>query len=260
VALVVYAASNGSVFVRPSFYSQLSMDEEVELSSPVAGEVLVYDGDKWVNDVAGLPTGGTTGQVLAKTSASDYDTAWSVPPNDAPGFQWWTGYPSGFRFSTQSYHNAIASRAMVANQIYYIPIWIASTIVVDLIEAYWFAISTGLGRLGIYDATGADGLPGALIVDSGDLALDVAGDKSVVINETLQGGRWYWLASTQNLNGNMQGFSRVGVAPVVRQNAPSGGAQFSVITEAKSYAALPATASAESGTFAVLPNIVVRVA
>jgi hypothetical protein len=77
VALVVYAASNGSVFVRPSFYSQLSMDEEVELSSPAAGEVLAYDGSVWVNRADRMPTGGTTGQVLAKTSASDYASGWS---------------------------------------------------------------------------------------------------------------------------------------------------------------------------------------
>lgn len=31
-------------------------------------------------DGAGLPTGGTTGQVLSKTTATDYDTEWVDPP------------------------------------------------------------------------------------------------------------------------------------------------------------------------------------
>jgi hypothetical protein len=35
-----------------------------------------YDGSAW-DAIAGLPTGGTTGQVLAKASGTDYDAAWS---------------------------------------------------------------------------------------------------------------------------------------------------------------------------------------
>lgn len=50
VCAVVYAASNGSVFVRPSFGGKLGQYEgDVDIVSPVAGDLLQYDGDEWVN-------------------------------------------------------------------------------------------------------------------------------------------------------------------------------------------------------------------
>lgn len=51
----------------------------------------------------GVPTGGTTGQVLAKNSGTDYDTAWTTPSGASPG-AWtavsfqnsWANFASGF--------------------------------------------------------------------------------------------------------------------------------------------------------------------
>jgi hypothetical protein len=72
-------ANNNELFV--SVQTGLDVDElcDVALSSPTAGEVLAYDGSVWVNRADRMPTGGTTGQVLAKTSASDYASGWSDP-------------------------------------------------------------------------------------------------------------------------------------------------------------------------------------
>lgn len=54
---------------------------DVTLTSPASGQALVYDGSKWVNDtVSGVPTGGTTNQVLAKNSNTDGDTKWMTVP------------------------------------------------------------------------------------------------------------------------------------------------------------------------------------
>jgi hypothetical protein len=39
-------------------------------------------------DGVGVPAGGTTGQVLAKNSGSDYDTSWQTPPGGGAGGSW----------------------------------------------------------------------------------------------------------------------------------------------------------------------------
>ena len=42
-------------------------------------QLKIKDGNNWISIPAsgvGVPVGGTTGQVLAKTSGTDYDTAW----------------------------------------------------------------------------------------------------------------------------------------------------------------------------------------
>lgn len=47
-------------------------------------------------------------------------------------------------------------------------------------------------RLGIYQV-GADGLPGALVLDAGTVAVDGTGDKEIIISQALAPG-WYFVA------------------------------------------------------------------
>ena len=47
-----------------------------QASAPTATNVLWYDTDE--PDVVAVPIGGTTGQVLSKASATDYNTAWTT--------------------------------------------------------------------------------------------------------------------------------------------------------------------------------------
>ena len=49
-----------------------------------------------------------------------------------------------------------------------------------------------LARLGLY-SLGTDGLPGALMLDAGTVAVDGTGDKEIVISHTLAPG-WYFVA------------------------------------------------------------------
>ena len=58
--------------------STLSGLSDVTLTSLATGQVLQYDGSKWVNAAApsSVPAGGTTDQVLAKNSNGDGDTKW----------------------------------------------------------------------------------------------------------------------------------------------------------------------------------------
>lgn len=50
VCAVTHAASNGSLFIRPSFGGALGQYEgDVQITSPTAGSLLLYDGAKWYN-------------------------------------------------------------------------------------------------------------------------------------------------------------------------------------------------------------------
>jgi hypothetical protein len=60
VCAVVYAASNGQLFVRPTFGGALGQFEgDVDIASPTAGDALVWNGSKWANTQAVGPTGPT---------------------------------------------------------------------------------------------------------------------------------------------------------------------------------------------------------
>jgi hypothetical protein len=66
----------------------------VQSTAPVDTTVLWADTS--VSGTAVVPTGGTTGQVLAKSSGSDYATTWSTPvPFDSPTFTGTVTLPSG---------------------------------------------------------------------------------------------------------------------------------------------------------------------
>jgi hypothetical protein len=50
VCAVVHAASNGSLFIRPTFGGILGQYEgDVQITTPAAGNLLLYDGSKWYN-------------------------------------------------------------------------------------------------------------------------------------------------------------------------------------------------------------------
>ena len=61
VCVVIRASNgnNGSVLVRPTFMPRLDQLTGVDISSPVSGEVLQYDGTNWIN----APSGGGGGAV-----------------------------------------------------------------------------------------------------------------------------------------------------------------------------------------------------
>jgi hypothetical protein len=53
VAIVIHAASNGVIQVRPTFSSNINDDEGVNITSPLNGDVLTYNGSLWVNQPGG---------------------------------------------------------------------------------------------------------------------------------------------------------------------------------------------------------------
>lgn len=56
VCAVVHAHNNGSLFVRPSFGGALGQYEgDVQITSPVSGQVLTYTGTEWTNQTPSAP-------------------------------------------------------------------------------------------------------------------------------------------------------------------------------------------------------------
>lgn len=71
---------NGDIVVRQADFEMF----EYEVSIVSSG--LVDLGVKWAGTIAnGVPVGGATGQILAKRSATNYDTQWIAPPSGGGG-------------------------------------------------------------------------------------------------------------------------------------------------------------------------------
>ena len=71
---------DGTSWVNATLTLSTDLDSltDVELTSPSINQLLQYNGSNWVNaTVTSLPAGGTTNQVLAKSSNTDYDVVWS---------------------------------------------------------------------------------------------------------------------------------------------------------------------------------------
>lgn len=49
VAIVISSFSNGTIFVRPTYGSNFTENDDVVVTNPQVGEVLVYNGSVWVN-------------------------------------------------------------------------------------------------------------------------------------------------------------------------------------------------------------------
>lgn len=88
-----WAVDEVRLFVNPSYLSLLANLDDVDVTTPpTSGQALKWNGTKWApaTDATGggggsLPTGGTTGQVLAKASNTDGDAHWIDAPSGSGG-------------------------------------------------------------------------------------------------------------------------------------------------------------------------------
>jgi hypothetical protein len=133
-----------------------------------------------------IPPGGATGQVLAKVSGSDYDTAWSFLQTRSAGTQpgrW--EHPEGLNDS----HTCVNNGLQIS------PIFIARATTLDRIACrVETAGSAGsVIRLGVYG--GSDSLfPSSLLLDAGTVNAESTGTKEITISLALNPGV-YWLAA-----------------------------------------------------------------
>jgi microcystin-dependent protein len=100
----------------------------IQGTAPATTDVLWADTS--VSGVAVIPTGGTTGQMLAKSSSADYDTAWATPVTsgdmalkanlESPTFTGTPTLPTGTIATTQTAGNsstAVATTAFVGTAV-----------------------------------------------------------------------------------------------------------------------------------------------
>jgi hypothetical protein len=137
-----------------------------------------------------IPTGGTTGQVLAKVSATNYDTEWFSGPQ--------LGWPRNNRFqyitqTPQSFGGA--TTAFTLDRLYLTPIWLvrAETIVGIQSRIIGSATVGSTFRFGFYSAN-ANGEPDTLLLDAGTIDASTTGFKGITgLNLSLAAGL-HWAA------------------------------------------------------------------
>lgn len=138
---------------------------------------------------AGVPTGGTTGQVLKKASNTDHDTVWAAESGGGGGaaaLPWTSG-----RHYTNSAGSA-GTGTPPSRYTYATPIYVPQTVTIDQLVAEMTSTNTSQTLfLGIYD-TGTDGLPDDLLATTGGIDASTSGVKTGTVNVTLTAG-WYWL-------------------------------------------------------------------
>ena len=126
-----------------------------------------------------VPTGGTTGQALTKISATNYDTQWSYisgidkHPIPKSSTSYW-GIPGIWS------NAAYTTKTLAANTIYYQPFIISGTasITVSAVGVNVSTLSTGNMRIGIY-ASNNNFQPTTLKVDAGTVSVTTTGWKTI---------------------------------------------------------------------------------
>jgi len=83
----------------------------------------------------------------------------------------------------------VSTAVMVANRLYYEPVYVATTITLDRLICEITAGVAGNARMGIYNAD-RDWQPTSLVVDGGQFATGVAAVINLAINVTLQPNRY----------------------------------------------------------------------
>lgn len=88
----------------------------------------------------------------------------------------------------------IASLDVPVGELFFIPIYVARTIIYDRIGIQVnIAVAASLARLGIYDPNAAGTAPGALVLDAGTVSTATTGIKEITISQSLTPG-FYFLA------------------------------------------------------------------
>jgi hypothetical protein len=196
----------------------LTADYQLKVSGVSDTEIGYLDGvtsaiQTQINTVSGKapPIGGTTGQVLAKINATDYNTQWvtqsggsSVPPAYLP-FVSQAFYKSAIPGTSGAVSNT--------NTTYYSPFYVPATTSFDRIGCTTTTVTTsGNARLGIYSDT--NGAPDALVLDAGTVSYSANSSPYLItIDQSLTPG-WYWLAFNRQ-SGSSTFLGAVGAATIV---------------------------------------------
>lgn len=87
VCACVHAATNGSLFVRTTFGGTLGQYEgDVNISSPISGQVLKYNGTAWVNTAETDPVYTASSWYTTTNNANNWDTAYGWGNHASAGY------------------------------------------------------------------------------------------------------------------------------------------------------------------------------
>jgi hypothetical protein len=134
-----------------------------------------------------IPTGGATGQVLAKASGTNYDTAWgerAVP---------WVPIVGEIYGHISNSTATFPLDTMTLMAMYFPQPTVVDALRMDVSTA---GAAGAVYRLGIYAAT-STGSPGALIVDAGTVSATTTGNKLLTITPVTLSGLFYTAAAVQ---------------------------------------------------------------
>jgi hypothetical protein len=194
-------------------------------------------------DGVGVPTGGTTGQVLAKASGSDYDTEWAAK---IEGFTV-LAPASGYRFvpGVQRLGWAEPGFTYANGNTYYFPFILRETVAFDAFCPWVHtAQASSSVRMAICKA-GSNWQPTELVIESGDIATTSTGEKVTTVTKTvLTPGRYF--AATRS-----DAAVALRVATIIYPDISQGNlnndqffAQFLSVSVAEAYGAFSATPTA----------------
>jgi len=164
--------------------------------------------------------------------------------------EYWTG-GNGF---TQSW-----TLPPTANRLYAIPFVVARAMSVDRISCFVSGAAVGkVARCGIY-ANGTNNVPGALVVDGGEVSVATTGLKTAVISEALTKGL-YWVAVVSDGSPTLRGHSQNGVIMLVGTMSDGTSYQMGWYA-AHTYGALPDPfGTPTKHTLTTIPGVSLRVA
>lgn len=142
-------------------------------------------------DGVGVPVGGTTGQVLAKTSNTNYATGWSTPSSAG-------GYLPTFSFISGTYvllygASGGSTTGLTNQRLYTTPFYLPQSVSLTRIGCEVSAAGNAgaVMRIGVYTDIG--GMPGNPEIDT-TVAADAIASPEATISVTLAAG-WHWAAA-----------------------------------------------------------------
>jgi len=138
--------------------------------------------------------GGTTGQLLSKTSGTDLDFTWVT--NASLYVPW----PTGKYFGANGLNDTAANTATL-NRVYYMPIIVPQSVTLDRIQVTTASTFSGTAsvRLGIYNMDATTGLPSTVSLDAGTVSCTAANTTySITISKALTTGIYYLASVMQS--------------------------------------------------------------
>jgi hypothetical protein len=151
------------------------ISKAVNIPGSLTASVLVGDGS--------VPSTGSTGQVLIKSSSATYSGSWSNP-----SFGFLPLVSNNYYMSQKGTTTGLNG---TASTLFFSPIFIPNSVTINQMSFYATTITTsGSIRLGIYNDL--NGSPSTLVLDAGLVAFTVALANSVTVSKVLTPG-WYWL-------------------------------------------------------------------